>query len=272
MQFGSSPIDFKRELLVFVHIPKTAGTAFLKALDDRLGPDHRLETRMEKIDRIHSGRFAARLYSAERSIRNKLHEIAGVDALLPKGTPRSALDKITLLSGHVMLGHEPKTTRTPVYLTLVRDPVERFISHYYYLHDLAQPEQRGRRDRQAARTYSLEDYVNRLASGALYGPTNVHCLFLAGSESFEAARRVVDERIFLAAPSERLDEFLALLSKACGFGPIAASRANVGKARQTAEPASARTVLKIRALIDEDRKLVDYISHRFEEAYRRFGP
>ena len=267
MNFRSSPVDFAHEVLVFVHVPKTAGSAFLQAFDERFGPNERLETRMEKVDRIYLSSFAARSFRAEQSFKNGMSELFGIERLLPRGSKRSMLQQIKLLSGHVTLGNEPKTGRLPLYLTLVRDPIERFISHYYYLHDLAQPEQR-RRERQAARIYGLEDYVNRLASGALIGPTNVHCLFLAGNESFEAARRVVDEKVFLAAPSERLDEFLALLSMSCGVGPITASRSNVGAARQTAERPSPATIDKIRTLVGEDLRLVDYVGSQFDHLVR----
>jgi hypothetical protein len=272
MLFKRAPIDLDREAIVFVHIPKTAGTSLRNAFVTHFGADRCIETRMEKFDKIHEGAVSRALWSAGHAFRNGLRHLAGRDPLLPRTLAPSALDRVVLLSGHFALGREPKLSRAPVYVTLLRNPVERFISHYYYLHDLREQEAAARRDRQPARKHGLEAYVRLLAAGRLRGVTNVHCRYIAGVESFEPARRAIAERVFLAAPSERLDDLLDLLGQVLGFEHVKAGAANIGRARQAASAPSAQTLAEIQRLVAEDRKLFDYVSQSFDRTYQAFAP
>lgn len=272
MLFKPSPIDLDREAIVFVHIPKTGGTSLRSVFAAHFGADRCIETRMAKFDRIHESAASRALWSAGHAFRNGLRHLAGRDPLLPRAVAPSALDRVVLLSGHFALGQEPKLSRVPLYVTLLRDPVERFISHYYFLHDLREQEAAGGRDRQPARKHDLETYVSLLAARRLRGVTNVHCRYIAGVESFEPARRAITERVFLAAPSDRLDDFLRLLGQVSRFEPTVSPRENVGRAHRKAPRPSERTLEQIRGLVAEDRKLFEYVARSFDETYRRFGP
>lgn len=272
MLFDPSPIDFDRQAIVFVHIPKTAGVSLFRALAAGLGADRCAQTRMEKIDKIHDGARARLFWSAGHGFRNALRRFGGTDPLIPRGFPPSRLDDIFVLAGHFSLNHEPKIARKPVYITLVRDPVERFISHYYFLQDLHELEPATRRDTQPARKYDLERYVDLLENRRLVGVTNVQCRYIGGDETFDSARHALDEQVFLAAPSERLGDFLKLLALALPFEPVITPRENVGQARRAALAPSERTLEQIRGLVAEDRKLFDYVSREFEAVYRRYAP
>jgi Galactose-3-O-sulfotransferase len=110
---GTRPRASRRgPLTVFVHIPKTAGTTLTGVL---------------------RGNFPA---GGVRTIGNVFHGAGGVDAgpvvKLRESGPVVTRD-IYLLGGHLPFGvHQylPSDTR---YLTFLRDPVERTLSHYYRL-------------------------------------------------------------------------------------------------------------------------------------------
>src|SRR5579862_8119098 len=140
MLFSPSPIELDRAVIVFVHIPKTAGTALRNVLAARFGAERCVETRMEKFDKMHESSAARALWSAGHAFRNGLRRFSARHPLLPRSVEPSMLDRAVLLSGHFALGREPRLSRAPVYITLLRDPVERFISHYYFLHDLREAE------------------------------------------------------------------------------------------------------------------------------------
>lgn len=92
-------------LMIFVHIPKTAGTTFREILDRqftpaqirRVGPDFQ----------------------------------AGINRI--KALPRAEKDRIGCISGHLPYGLHASFDNRPVnYISFVRDPVDRVISEYLY--------------------------------------------------------------------------------------------------------------------------------------------
>ena len=177
-----------------------------------------------------------------------------------------------MISGHFALGEEPPLSRRPVYVSLLRDPVDRFVSHYHYLRDLR--DQQGaprRRDTQLARGMDLEAYVDLIASGRTIGVNNIQCRYIGGSERFEDARRAIDEKVFLAAPGERIDDFLALAAPAFDITAVRADRVNVGQRRTKAQPPPEAVLAKIRDLFADDVALFDYVSRSFETLYRRYS-
>lgn len=69
-------------------------------------------------------------------------------------TPQSILDGYQLIAGHFFYQIERVLGRAPVYLTLLRDPVQRALSHYYHIRRLPEHYAHERVVRQ-----SLSEYV-----------------------------------------------------------------------------------------------------------------
>ena len=91
--------------LLFLHVPKTAGTTFRGILN-----------RVYNEDQTHE------LYG------NIPKAIADFKAL-----PEGQRQQITCLRGHVPFGLHVHLPGNVTYVTFLRDPVERVISHYYYV-------------------------------------------------------------------------------------------------------------------------------------------
>jgi 4-hydroxybenzoate polyprenyltransferase len=93
--------------LIFLHIPKTAGTTFHNILDKQFAPENVFT--IQVIDDAHTN----------------------IDKFT--SLPKSKRKKIHLLKGHMNFGlHEYMIGETK-YITLLRDPRERIISFYYYV-------------------------------------------------------------------------------------------------------------------------------------------
>jgi hypothetical protein len=268
MLYRPTPLDFSRSVLVFVHIPKTAGTAIEAALFEQLGPDRCLETNDGKVAKIHESRLRKFAWGARKSLRDVAQRLRGVDPLLPKGVARADLARLRLLEGHYALGDELKVGREPIYLTAVRDPVDRFLSDYYYRFDQRANWPVGKRERHAFWTYDVDRFVDHVYARRAWNEINLQCRYLGGEDNFAAAKRAVDERVFLAAPSNRLNDFLQLLRPVLDLNSTQAPLSNVGTARRAKAPPSAETLAKIRAMVAEDQLLFDYVSAAFDALYR----
>jgi hypothetical protein len=268
MLYRPTPLDFGRQVLVFVHIPKTAGSALDDALKQGFGEENCLLTRAESIGQIFPDPFRKLHWRLRKFLRESPLRRRGRDILLPDGFSASQLSHMRLLDGHFSLGKEPKTGREPVYITLVRDPVDRFLSEYYYRFDVRAEWPEGRRERHAYRHYEVDQFVDYVYRRRSWSETNLQCRYLGGRGEFAPAREAVDRRIFLAAPSHRVDDALELLRPALGISPARAPEMNVGQARRVRAPPSAQTVAKIRELVSQDQLLYDHVTREFDNLCR----
>src|SRR4051794_31629568 len=96
MPSGTYPLTDK-DLLYFLHIPKTAGTSFNDILKANFAPD-------------------------ESSFAVPVSNFVQI--------PHEQIAKFKAISGHYYYNIAAFTPRTPVYITMLRDPVERTISDY----------------------------------------------------------------------------------------------------------------------------------------------
>ncbi len=271
MLYRPMPLDFSREILVFVHIPKTAGNSLKEVIVGHFGEEAYLYTYLEKIGKVHPTRLRKAIYAARKFVRNSALRLRGLDPLIRKADRNRDLNKVRLLTGHVTLGKEPKTGRNPVYISVVRDPTERFLSDYYYRFDIRASWPEGKKERHSFLLYDVDRFVDFVYDRRAWTPTNLQCRYIGGADNFEAARKAVDERLFLATPGQRINEFLELLRPALGFASATAPRANIGQARQERAAPSEKSIAKIREMVSEDQRLFDYISRNFDELYTHFG-
>ena len=166
------------------------------------------------------------------------------------------------IAGHMPFGLHQGLPVRPCYVSLVRHPLERFVSFYRHarrtpghpLHAAA-----ARLDIEAFYDFSLGD---ERARGSTMG---VQCFFLSRSRSFEAARAVIDRRYALLAPTERYGEFVAALAERFSRqSPELAPRNVGGEGPDALEAARASLGERIRADHAEDLRLFTYVCETFD--------
>jgi hypothetical protein len=269
MLYRPMPFDFSHDVLVIVHIPKTGGNSLSEAIFDRLGQENCLVVdSAEKAGKIQPSRLHKAAWSAKEALRKAKFWARGGAPRMGDRDSRAELERVFAFDGHYALGREPRNSRKPVYVTAVRDPVDRFLSNYYMAHDNRAQWPPGQRDRHPFWAYDLDRFVDYVYARRSWNDTNIECRFIGGVGRFEPARRAVDERIFLAVPTNRLDDGVALLQPVFDLRLPLAPRSNVGKARQGKAPPSSEALAKIRQMTSEDRLLFDYVSRVFDDLYR----
>jgi hypothetical protein len=93
--------------LIFLHLPKTAGSSLTAILEQQYSPE--------------------RSYSTSFSAHHPDGSLAGFHALPPE-----QMAKIELLYGHMPYGLHEKLPRPAEYFTLLREPVSRVVSNYFF--------------------------------------------------------------------------------------------------------------------------------------------
>jgi hypothetical protein len=230
---GAAPRQ-RPALLVFVHVPKTAGSTLRSVLNmNEPGP------RSRALGNVFKGGGGI-----DRTVMARMQKGEGPD-----------LAGVGIVRGHFPLGireflpdHLPKRRELQCF-TFLRDPVERILSHYYAIRDRREGEDEAGKYALSALPPepTLDD---ALAAG--YVHDNLHTRMLCGDpepfgevteEMLAAAKRNLSEELVVFGLTERFDESLVLAKRRLDLRAIlyrSSGRVNPERPRGDEVPAELR--------------------------------
>lgn len=233
--------------LIFLHIPKAAGSTLHPVLE--------------------------RHYSKRAYRTISLPEQLEAFKQLPEAERRH----IRLLKGHMPFGMHRWLKGRSRYVTLLRHPAERVVSHYYYVkrrpgHYL---------HHHIAAGMGLAEFASAGLSGEL---DNGQVRLLSGHDQdippgqctrdlLDTAQRNIEQHVAVAGLTERFDESLVLMASVLGWNwtPYYLNR-NVTQDKPVArqiDPAALRAIEQANPL---DFELYDWVSQRFQHQITRRQP
>ena len=241
-------------LLVLLHIPKTAGMTLAGILQYVYG------------DAFRGGVGESRYLPDERRMPNVFSRPEHVEARLKSFRAKGS---VRAVSGHLTFGWADRLPPNARWITVLRDPVERTLSQYYYFLD--PPPRRSGRGAGAgfvppwlpAPTASLT--LDEALTERGYIPPNLQTRMLCGllspydplpEDALAQAKQNLDERFVYVGTTERFTEFLALLNLELGWPTVAYRPSNANPKRPKRadlEPETLRLV--------EDRNRLDLELH-----------
>lgn len=246
-----------RRCLIFLHLPKTAGWTLRGVLHSK--------------------------YPSEILLLDDLSDpLGGIEAI-----PLEDRRRARVATGHVFYGVHEYIPQATEYITVLREPIARVISMYYYI--LRRPQHR-LHDVVAGHGIGLEEFARscadagidnqqtRLISGRARGEVKFRDSGLGGTwvaprlsrGDLELAKRHLDE-FLLVGLTERFDETFILLRRALGWRlPMYMTR-NVGRAANGSAPmrSSELAVELIRKRNELDLELYEHATRLFEDAVAR---
>ncbi len=235
--------------LVFLHVPKAAGS-----------------TMQEIVVRHYRGGKGFRFTGAPERLRQFVE--------MPE-PERASYDVMT---GHVPFGIHRHIPGGCTYMTMLRDPVERIVSHYYFV--LSQP---GHylHDRVATARMSLHEYVEQRVSIELDNDQTRYFLEPAGpdprfmpitEELLRRGRENLEEHFPIVGLAERFDDSLVLMQCVFGWLDLSYRRKNVTRDRPALADIPARTIDLIREVNRFDVALYRFAAELFERRVAGHGP
>jgi hypothetical protein len=234
MKNATNTMDNQDDCLIFLHIPKAAGTTFAQILQRRY--------RDGALEWLNS----EGAISADEAF----------EALSP-----ARKSEVGAVMGHINFGGHSLLPRPARYVTFVRRPVERIISHYY--HVLRNP-QHYLHDEVRSRSMSLAAYA---ASGLSTELENDQTRLIAGpgeyasdQEMLAAAYRNIERHFDCVGIAERFAESLVLISHLRGWTVPYYRDANIGANR----PRHSEMFAEAIAIIEE-RNQCDMELYQFAE-------
>lgn len=226
--------------LIFLHLPKTGGSTF-----------HGILVRQYKASDLYHVRTHA---DAQRFSRES----------------EAVRSRIKVLKGHMGFGfHTDFPGKDPVkYVTLMREPVARTISHYSFIRERSYHKLH---KVVVENDYSLKDYVTK---GLREDTDNPQLRLLSGdvkipfgtcsSEMVQKAKDHINDHFLLAGTLEYYHEFLLMLQDELGWKTPYYNRENVTGRKIRREEVDQDTIDVIRETHRYEIELYDWVKARFE--------
>jgi hypothetical protein len=227
--------------LLYLHLPKCGGTTLNRLIEWEYPP--------------------RRIYSIDPSFFRWSYY-----RLLRKSPRR--LNGLSVIKGHMPFGVHKLISRPSTYITVLREPVERVISEYYFaLHHPLHPQHK------RMQTLTLEQYASTTPHH------NLQCKLLAGApaqydflagdcteETLATAKANLAAHFSLAGLTERFDETLALFKVLFGWKLSHYASFNVGQARPSRQAVPDFTRRLIAERNRYDAALYQHVLPLFDQA------
>lgn len=241
-------------LIIHLHIPKTGGTTLSQLIRLKLmawPPAHWVHrSDVLGFDRV------------ERELR-----VAHVQALTDERKRRTRFFQAH--AGFGMHEHFPGSAK---YVTMLREPVQRVLSHYY-----------GWRAKTAMQVPELEAYLTKPRKTPF---DNLQVRYLAGesgrvvdvphgqctTDMLELAKRRVDEEFLLVGLVERFEASMLLLKHRLGWRTCFYCRSNITRERPQPSEIDTDTIAMIEDINTLDMALYAHAKQRLLEAIERRSP
>ncbi|GLB62015.1 sulfotransferase family protein [Cytobacillus sp. NCCP-133] len=230
-----------KKIIIFIHIPKTAGTSMRKII--------------EKQYTVLQSRY---YYNGYQDAFNRL-----------KGTPQSKLNTVKWIQGHFQFGLHEAISNPVEYITMLRHPVDRVISFYYFLRENPRHPLN-----HIAKSLNLTEFImseDKIIQDGIY---NLQTTLISGdgTPSFEKAKKNIDEHFMMVGITERFNESIFLMRKKLGWKVPYLSRQNVTRSR----PKLAQVSENVKKIIEQknefDFQLYEYGKAIFKKHLEELDP
>ena len=232
--------------LIFLHIPKTAGLTLLNIIQ-----------RQYDTSSIH-------FHVGDPKYVHRFKEI-----------PESQRSDIKVLPGHLPFGMHKYLPQPSVYVTLLRDPIERVISQYYSVRSRREHAMYSEANRKNLKELLLSGLYQRLdnfQTRMLAGMPGMECEYGACTpEILDAAKKNLSSSFSVVGLTERFDETLVLLKRVFGWKNLLYVKKNVTEKRLNKEDISNDTLQAILKYNELDIELYRYAEELFERAVNQYG-
>jgi hypothetical protein len=186
-----------KQLLIHLHMPKTGGTTLKKIINKNYNT-------------------------------SKIHDIYLDRSQLPITMGKLSNQPVDCIQGHFPFGIHEYFNRKATYITMLREPIDRVISEYYFIRSIP-----WHNLHKKVKEMSLEEYQNSP------NKCNLQTHFILGdkfgkelsNKDLQRAKKILMEHFSLVGITEKFDESIFLMKEILGWQDIFYKKANVTKKR-----------------------------------------
>lgn len=170
------------------------------------------------------------------------------------------ITKLKIVHGHYFFGIHEHLQRPFSYFTILRHPIERVLSLYYYLKSI------NGKKYDVYRKMTLDEFIEKKIE------ENIQTAYLSGSNtqpSILKATRNLHRYFDVVGTTENFDETLYLIGKRYGWKNLHYNRVNVTKSRLSSKEISEKTKKLIRKVHHKDLLLYKYAQKKLTIQIRK---
>lgn len=172
--------------------------------------------------------------------------------MLPKMDEKIKKQALKCVGGHCWFGLHQHFNKPYTYFTMLRDPIDRVVSEYYYI--LERPNHKAYPE---VRTMDLMDFIQEFPLKS----SNQHTRRISGnikSPDLEAAIENIKNDFAVVGLSEMFEESLFLMKQAFGWNDITYQKVNVTKTRPSIGQLPKNVVAELEIRNELDLKLYEF--------------
>ena len=237
-------------LVIFMHVPKTAGTSLRHIVQSQFQPNNVFEF--------------YNLKTQPPKVRKGIEKYQNLSEAQKK--------TIKFISGHVGFGLHEFLSKPCTYITVLRDPVERVISYYYFLLRNQNPIVENKTLTEFVQTFSgvhnsMTCYLSGLTLQAQLQDSNLDLKSQQFDlETLEKAKANLENHFKVVGFVDHFDETCILLKKILGWNiPSFYIKKNIAKNTNITKDISIETMSLIHEFNQLDISLYNYAREKFAE-------
>ncbi|MEZ4913361.1 MAG: sulfotransferase family 2 domain-containing protein [Chitinophagales bacterium] len=250
------------ETFIFLHIPKTAGTSLWKSIEADFGKKYNI-LNIHLIDKkIRAGELPH--YTGDRNTFLQ-QTIAEVE----KNT------KIDLMVGHYKFGIHQYFNHPAKYFAFVRQPVERFISQYYFLEKSKKTVTQ--HQEMLKNIHSLEDFAQSPqffnSQAKFFTGLSENALNQLSEKDFLThINDIYNKHFFFIGITENFDQSIVVFKEISGFRKLSIQKSNVNKSKPASSTLSPNIISLIQNNNHYDNLLYEFALEKFKELAEKNPP
>jgi len=205
--------------------------------------------------------FFEDLFGEDRVFRIRDREITPETITIEKLTDEQ-INHFKVFQGHFPYGNRGLVGKDALYFGIIRDPIDRMISNYFYARAKGRPERK-----KLAQSMKLGEYINTLLNNRDTKFGSAQTNFLTGKRTIAEAEKVFREEYLLICTTDQIDQCQQLIAQMFGRSDLTPIHRNTTNSTQKGHAVRKRLRSSHGQFFAPDYQTLSWVKSYFEHIF-----